>query len=86
MGPRAGLDRCGNLAPTGIRSPDRLARSQSLYRLSYPAHILVGTFHQIKKKFIFQFGAGESAKCVFVCVQTLDCRGPRVTYLNCVQQ
>jgi hypothetical protein len=27
-----------NLAPTGIRSPDRPARSQSLYRLSYPAH------------------------------------------------
>ena len=29
-----------NLAPTGIRSPDRPARSQSLYRLSYPAHSL----------------------------------------------
>ena len=28
-----------NLAPTGIRSPDRPARSQSLYRLRYPAHI-----------------------------------------------
>jgi len=27
-----------NLAPTGIRSPDRAARSQSLYRLCYPAH------------------------------------------------
>jgi hypothetical protein len=27
-----------NLAPTGIRSPDRSARSQSLYRLRYPAH------------------------------------------------
>jgi hypothetical protein len=27
-----------NLAPTGIWSPDRPARSQSLYRLSYPAH------------------------------------------------
>jgi hypothetical protein len=27
-----------NLAPTGIRSPNRPARSQSLYRLSYPAH------------------------------------------------
>ena len=27
-----------NLAPTRIRSPDRPARSQSLYRLSYPAH------------------------------------------------
>ena len=25
-----------NLAPTGIRSPDRPACSQSLYRLSYP--------------------------------------------------
>ena len=25
-----------NLAPTGIRSPDRRARSESLYRLSYP--------------------------------------------------
>ena len=25
-----------NLAPTGIRTPDRPARSQSLYRLSYP--------------------------------------------------
>jgi len=29
-----------NLAPTGIRSPDRPARSQSLYRLSYPAHYI----------------------------------------------
>jgi hypothetical protein len=27
-----------NLAPNGIRSPDLPARSQSLYRLSYPAH------------------------------------------------
>ena len=28
-----------NLAPTGIRSPDRPARSHSLYRLSYPVRI-----------------------------------------------
>jgi hypothetical protein len=28
-----------NLAPTGIRSPDRPAPSQSLYRLSYLAHV-----------------------------------------------
>jgi hypothetical protein len=28
-----------NFAPTGIRSPDRPAHSQSLYRLSYPAHM-----------------------------------------------
>ena len=29
-----------NLIPTGIRSPDRLARSQSPYQLRYPAHSL----------------------------------------------
>jgi hypothetical protein len=28
-----------NLAPTGIRSPDRPALNQSLYPLCYPAHI-----------------------------------------------
>ena len=27
-----------NLTPTGIRSPDRPARSQPLYQLRYPAH------------------------------------------------
>jgi len=37
VGPRAGLDRFGKsrLPPTSIRSPDRPARSHSLYRLSY---------------------------------------------------
>ena len=35
VGPRAGLDGCGKTAPTGIRSPDRPARNESLYRLSY---------------------------------------------------
>jgi hypothetical protein len=30
-----------NLAPTGIRSPDRPARSQSLYRLGYRAHKVI---------------------------------------------
>jgi hypothetical protein len=29
-----------NLAPTGIWSPDHPARSQSLYWLSYPAHVI----------------------------------------------
>ena len=36
-GLRAGLDRCGKSRPTGIRSPDRPARRQSLYLLRYPA-------------------------------------------------
>ena len=38
MGPTAGLERCGKSVPTGIRFPDRPARTQSLYRLSYPTH------------------------------------------------
>jgi hypothetical protein len=41
VGPRAGLDVWENLAPTGIRSPERQARSQLLYRLSYPGPFYV---------------------------------------------
>ena len=37
-GPQGRSGRTENLVPTGIRSPDRPARSQSLYRLGYPAH------------------------------------------------
>jgi hypothetical protein len=40
VGPRAGLERCGKSRLTGIRSPDRAARNQSLYRLRYLAHHL----------------------------------------------
>ena len=36
VGPRAGLDGCRKSRPTGVRSPDRPACSESLYRLSYP--------------------------------------------------
>ena len=36
VGPRAGLDGCGKSRPTGIRSPDRPARIESLYGLRYP--------------------------------------------------
>ena len=39
MAPRAGLHRCGKSRPYPDSTPDRPARSQSLYRLSYPAHI-----------------------------------------------
>ena len=36
VGPRVGLDGCGkSRPPTGIRSLDRPARSESLHRLSY---------------------------------------------------
>jgi hypothetical protein len=40
------------LTPTGIRSLDRPARSQSLYRLSYPAH-------QCSKYFPLYVGTGN---------------------------
>jgi hypothetical protein len=36
VGPRAGLDGCENLSHTGIRSPDRPARKESLWRIRYP--------------------------------------------------
>jgi hypothetical protein len=35
VGPGAGLDGCEKSRPTGFRSPDLPARSESLYRLSY---------------------------------------------------
>jgi hypothetical protein len=35
-GPGPGLTGTENRAPTGIQSPDRPARSESLYRLNYP--------------------------------------------------
>jgi hypothetical protein len=38
VGSRTGLERCGKSRPTGIRSPDRPARSQSLYLLHYSVH------------------------------------------------
>ena len=37
-----------NLASTGIRSPDRPARSESLYRLSYPGPLAQYVLHSIK--------------------------------------
>jgi len=43
-GPR-GAD---NLSPTGIRSPDRPARSDSLYRLSYPGSHISAINFEIK--------------------------------------
>ena len=48
MGPRVGLDG-EKSRPTGIRSLDRPARSQLLYRLSYPAHNLYVKYFSIEK-------------------------------------
>jgi hypothetical protein len=40
VGPRAGLDGQKNSSPPGF-DPGPSARSQSLYRLSYPAHLIL---------------------------------------------
>ena len=48
MGPRAGLDGYGKSRPHRVRFPDLPARSESLYRLSYPAH--TGDFLQNVRK------------------------------------
>ena len=45
VGPRAGLEKVRKISPPGTRSPDRPARSQSLYRLSYPTHNEDGSLH-----------------------------------------
>jgi len=46
-----------NLAPAGIRSQDRPARSQSLYRLSYPAHCV-----NVKVKICVKFTIQQAMK------------------------
>jgi hypothetical protein len=39
-----------NLAPTGLRSPDRPAISESLYRLLYPGPLIFEYFSKICEK------------------------------------
>ena len=45
-----------NLAPTGIRSPDRPARSQSLYQPRYPAHLIFESYTKICDPLLFGRG------------------------------
>jgi hypothetical protein len=56
----ATLDGCAKSRPpsTGIRSPDRQTRSQSLYRLSYP-----GPYCYWYSMIITQVGMKHVAKC-----------------------
>jgi hypothetical protein len=57
--------------PTGIRSPDR---SQSLYRLSYPAHI-EGIGHLKSPSTLPEIGA-KTSRLVAQCLNTLHCSPP----------
>ena len=62
VGLRAGLEWCGKSRPTGIRSQDRSARRQSLYRLHYPAH------GKHTCTYIYTYIPTETYMCVCVCV------------------
>jgi hypothetical protein len=47
VGPGASLARCGKSRPTGIRSQDLPAHSESLYRLRYPGSAVVVEYSKI---------------------------------------
>ena len=76
VGLRTGLDGCGkSRLPTGIRSPDRPARSRSLYRLSYRAHsIEIYICEKLVKASDFRGGNSE--------MFTLSIIQPDVWYLS----
>ena len=65
MGPGAGLDRRGKSRPTGIRSPDLPARSESLYRLSYPG--------SNRNEYQECFLGGKGGRCVGLTTLPLSC-------------
>ena len=65
-----------NLASTGIRSPDRPALSQSLYRLSYPAHTPYGTLGKFIIEFVcvlWYFHVPVWFQCVRKCRESKRC-------------
>ena len=74
MGLRAGQDGC-SFAPTGIRSPDRPARSKSLYRLSYSGHLSV--FHGGTLKIATEFSTVYTVR-----FNVLHTRKTEVTHIS----
>jgi hypothetical protein len=60
-GPQGRSTGAETLASTGIQSPDRPARSQSLYRLSYPAVIWI----KREQKCLWNEGKGVKRDWVF---------------------
>jgi len=71
-----------NHAPNGIRSPDLPARSQLLYRLSYPAHVsLQYSIHKtqgLQKTSIPIFMGRLNNQCRNVCIWSFTWRVQRV--------
>jgi hypothetical protein len=66
VGPRAGLDGCGKSRPTEIRSPDRLACSDSLFQLTYSGSAAVSS-----PNFSFLFQYYQIITSVIVAIATI---------------
>jgi hypothetical protein len=52
VGHGAGLYSCGKSRPTGIRSPDLPAHSESLYRLSHPGDVVINLRIYLRDRFV----------------------------------
>jgi hypothetical protein len=66
VGPGGGLDRYGKSRPTGFRSPDLPARSESLYRLRYPDSIKKGWLTICKET--VRFYSEKQCRPIIYCV------------------
>ena len=80
VGPRAGLDGCGKSRPTRIRSPECVARTKSLYRLSHSGPRQRVLKHYQNKRLdnlemILKVVSKNSE-----CRQRVSCRGWRVRH------
>jgi hypothetical protein len=67
------------LPPTGIWSPDCPARSQSLYRVRYPAHLMNGG----SLIFVHKFEHVLGIEWMFLYLSWLDWRKLPTCYKNC---
>ena len=62
-GPQGGSGQVQNILPsTGIRTPDRPVCSQSLYRLSYPAHTLSVVICKMKTQWLLLSVASDEGR------------------------
>ena len=86
-GPQDGSGQAKNLSFTRIRSPNRPVRTQSLYRLSYPAHFYIYKFF-----FFYYFCAFVSVSSpiyfagkgsVFATLKIIICH-QNITYRNLI--
>jgi hypothetical protein len=77
VGPRAGLDWCGkSRLPTGIRSRDRPARSDSLRRLSDPAPIFAEYFDvsRISVEVLLSPSVPQTSERALICSKVFGLR------------